>query len=305
MKRMKLKRGKRKTIPKRKQQITTLLVDLKYLAYRMRYTQGTKLTYEEVDTTIMFGVINSLLSAAKKFEINKCVICADVGSNEESRRREQYPEYKVKKYSQPLTQYDMELNTAFKEEYENLLEIFDDVGFGTNILPKYEADDLIALYCREHRDDEAIIIITRDEDMYQCIDSNVSVFSPDDKVVKDLIWFEKEYGISPADWKYVKAMAGCKSDNVKGIHRIGEETALKYLREEATDKQVTKIDDEEETVNLCMSVVELPHKDVENLDYEFTVSDVDVAKLVKFCRRYGFKSILDDLNGFADYFISY
>lgn len=304
--RIKLKRKSGfKKIPKRKKQIITLLVDLKHLAYRMRYTQGAKLSYEEVDTTIMFGVINSLHSAAKKFEINKCVICADIGSSEESRRREQYPEYKMKKYSQPLSDYDIELNAAFKDEYENLLEVFNKVGFGANILPRYEADDLISLYCRDHSDDEKIIILTRDEDMYQCIDNNVSIYSPDDKLVKDLNWFQNEYGISPADWKYVKAMAGCKSDNVSGIHRIGEDTALKYLRDEATEKQIEKIDGEEDTVNLCLSVVELPHADVKDLNYDFKVSDIDIEELKKLCRRYGFKSILDDLHSFADHFIIY
>jgi len=40
---------------------------------------------------------------------------------------------------------------------------------------------------------------------------------------------EKWYGLQPKQWATVKAVAGCNSDNVKGIPGIGEKTAAQFL----------------------------------------------------------------------------
>ena len=299
MERLKLK----KNIPKRTKPKITLLVDLKHIAYRMRYTQGTQLTYNEVNTTIFYGTISSLLSAAKKFEVNKVVICADIGSSDDSRRREQYPEYKMKKYSKPLTDYDLKLNELFKEEYNNLIDEFEEIGFGANYLHKYEAGDVIALYCLQHPE-EKIVILSRDEDMYQLLTENVMLWSPDDKIKKTDKWFKKEYGIDCLDWNMVKAMAGCSSDGVKGIKGIGEETALKYLHDECNPNQLKKIKDDWETVEQCLQVVTLPHPDLQENGYkfDFVESKINIDKFIVFCQKFGFRSFLNEINDFKQYF---
>jgi DNA polymerase-1 len=294
------KKLKLKKIPKRIKPTTTLLVDLKYLCYRLKYTSGSQLSYDEVDTTIKYGILSTLISLAKKFQIDKCVITCDIGRNKDSRRREQYPLYKVKdnKYKTPV---DIKLDEVFSNEYEELVEEFKEMGFGANYVPRYEADDLIAIYCKEHTN-ENIIVITRDEDIYQCLDNHVTIYSPDDKVKKHLNWFKKEYGIESSQWSKVKALAGCKSDNVKGIERIGEKTAIAYLKGEATENQEKKIKDNWDIYQQCYKVVELPHNDLKDIKFDFVSSEININEFVNYCQKYGLRSILDELNNFKLYF---
>jgi 5'-3' exonuclease len=44
--------------------------------------------------------------------------------------------------------------------------------------------------------------------------------------------FRKTWGLEPAQWADVKAYAGCSTDDVPGVPRVGEHTAAKYLRGE-------------------------------------------------------------------------
>lgn len=291
MKRLNLKR-----IPKKE---ITLLVDFKGLAYRAKYTKNIQLTYKDVNTTMIYGILSTILSLAKKFEITKCVLCADTDGV--SVRRKEYEGYKDKS-NKVVTEQDMKLNTLFSEEYNRLFKTFPTFGFPLNILSGYEADDLLAIYCNQHKKDEKIIIITRDEDIYQCLDDNVMLYSPDDKVKKTDKWFKNEYGIEPKDWAMVKSMAGCSSDCVKGIVGIGEETALKYLKGLCNPNQTKKIEENHETVKKCLQVVTLPHPTVSDLRYEFKQTKLNRNKFITFCQLLGFRSILDSLDEYEQFF---
>lgn len=295
MKRLNLKRSSKKN----KNKTVTLLVDFKGLAYRAKYTKNIQLNYKDVNTTMVYGILNTILSLAKKFEITKCVLCADTDGV--SVRRQEYDGYKDKS-NRPVTEQDMKLNTLFSEEYNRLFKTFPHFGFPLNILTGYEADDLLAIYCKQHKNDEKIIIITRDEDIYQCLDSNITIYSPDDKVKKTDKWFRNEYNIEPKDWAMVKAIAGCASDNVKGIKGVGEETALKYLTGVCNPNQTKKIEENHETVKQCLQVVTLPHPCVADLKYVFKQTELNKNKFITFCQLLGFRSILDNLYEYEQYF---
>lgn len=298
-----MKRYKLKKIPKRKQRTKTLVVDGKYFAYAARFAQGVSyLSYNEVRTGVFYGFFNSILTLAKKLDTNKMVICWDYG--DKSVRREQYPEYKYKKQYKEPTKQDLELNEQFKDEYHNLIEECEDAGFGGNYLDGYESDDLMALYCLQNPDEE-IFLATKDADMYQCISDHVTVYNNDDKIKKTDKWFMKTYGIDPLDWNMVKAIGGCTSDNVKGIQGVGEETALKYLREEATPNQTKKIKDNWDTVEFCLNLVTLPHPNLQNgFKFDFIPADIDMEKFISFCYKNGFRSFIEDQHDFQHYFSS-
>jgi len=295
MKRIILKRK----IPKREERTRTLVVDGKWFAYKSRFSQGQSfLTHNDVKTGVYYGFFSSILSLAKKLNTNKTIICWDIG--DESKRRNVYPDYKRKRNTKPLTELD--LNKQFKEEYLNLVEYCKEIGFGGNYILGYESDDLMAAYCLQNPNEE-IFLATKDEDMYQCLNDHVTIYNNDDKIKKTDKWFQKEYGIDPLDWNMVKAISGCSSDNVKGIEGIGEKTALKYLREECSEKQLQKIKDNWKTVEECLAVVTLPHPDLQNdFIFGFTQSNIDVDKFISWCQRFGMKDFLNNISDFKLYF---
>jgi len=288
-----------KKIPKRKEKTKTLLVDGKFLAYRSKYTSNIDLSYNSVNTTMYYTFFNTLLSCAKKLETNKCVITWDIG--EKSVRREQFPEYKSKKQNKKLTDYEIELNKQFKEEYHNLVNYCNEVGFYGNFLEGYEADDLIALYCYFENDEE-IYIVSKDEDLFQCLKENVSLYDVDKKQKRTDKWFRKEHQLEPTDWNMVKAIGGCTSDNLKPIEGIGEKTAIKYLNDSISQKQKEKIEENWKIIERYLTAVSLPHPSLKNYKFKFKQSDMEPDGFIKFCQKNGFRQFLDNLWEFEKYF---
>jgi DNA polymerase-1 len=296
-----MKRHKLRTFQKRKEMPTTLLIDCKYLAYRGRYSSGTSgLSHDDIKTNVYFTFFSSLLSVAKKFQPQKVYLVFDVDSKE-SARSKFFPEYKVKRYKKELTDAEKKANKLFKQEYLNIVNDCQTIGMQPNFLIEYESDDLIALYCQKYSDNEKIIIISRDQDFFQCIEDTVSVWNPDDKLIQNKTWFLKTYGIDPLDWNMVKAIAGCSSDGVPGIERVGEKTALKYLTGQASEKETKRINDGKSIVERNLQLVTLPHPDLQKKDFyfNFTPTDLDTSKFISMCQKYGFRSFLENLSDWA------
>jgi 5'-3' exonuclease len=96
----------------------------------------------------------------------------------------------------------------------------------------YEADDLIAALCKRFtpKSKDDAIIVSSDADLFQLLSNpRVSIWNPQKKVLLTGEKFREKYGIDPTMWASVKAVAGCLSDNIRGIDRVGEKTAIKFL----------------------------------------------------------------------------
>jgi DNA polymerase-1 len=92
----------------------------------------------------------------------------------------------------------------------------------------YEADDVIAIFCNEYKDDQKVIV-TVDRDLCQLIDQNTVVYDPIRKVEFNLANFEEKLKCKKDRFVIVKALQGDKSDNVPGIKGFGKVKIEKYL----------------------------------------------------------------------------
>lgn len=101
---------------------------------------------------------------------------------------------------------------------------------GINMFPRrMEADDVIAWLSHNNTSDK-ITIVTVDQDMYQLINENVSVYSPIKKIIVNKSNFEEITGVDISNYLKYKALIGDKSDNLPGVPRVGKKTALKILK---------------------------------------------------------------------------
>ncbi len=132
---------------------------------------------------------------------------------------------------------------ASTHEGKDVREVFSSSGLEVNDLkPRWtteydenkEADDLIAELClSELLKGNKVVILSGDTDLFQMLrypDVRLNNFrkeiTPEDVVEK--------YGVSPdhfADWK---ALAGDASDNIPGVHGIGEKKAASLLEQYTT-----------------------------------------------------------------------
>ncbi len=201
--------------------MTWLLIDGNNLAWRSHYTLG-QMTHKKRPVGVLYGVLRDIVFLQKHLHTEHTVVCFDHGKN---KRLDIYPQYR--KHRKPKTPEEKKARKSVGEQLLTLkTEILPRLGLKNVLFQEgYEADDVIASVCQNH---ENIIIASNDKDLYQLLREDVMIWNYKQWVTED--HFKNEYNVDPSLWPYVKSIAGCVSDNVKGIRGVGEITALKHLK---------------------------------------------------------------------------
>lgn len=204
-----------------------LLLDCNYLCHRAKHSTGG-LSYDGDATGVIYGFLKSLSGFQDLFNTSDFVFCWDSNT---SKRKEIYSEYKAK--NREYTDEEIEFDKAFRKQMKKLRTTYlPMIGFKNVFIQRgYEGDDIIAeISLHSIMNEDEAVIISSDKDLYQCIDHNVSFHNPQTHKILTLQGFKKKYGIKPNKWAIMKAIAGCTTDNVKGVKGVGEKTAIKYLK---------------------------------------------------------------------------
>jgi len=274
---------------------TTLIVDGRYIAYRSMFSNQGKLSYNGRDTGMIYTFFRTLQSLANKYEVNNTVIMFDVTKSNEGVRRQEYEGYKVRELKLNPNPKEIAQRKQFELDYHDLMVVTDKLGFAIYTLPGYEADDSIALFCKQFGGKK--IIATKDEDMYQLINEDTMVADPSSNKKKDLKWFMREYGIPPEKWVEYKAIAGCKSDTVPGIPGMGHKRTLEYLSGKSPKYEKT-IEKNKALYMLCHNLVVLPHPSLNGHKIKWKQTKLNEDDFIGFCQSYGFNSFLNEIHNF-------
>lgn len=119
-----------------------------------------------------------------------------------------------------------------------LVEYFNEMPFCQLMLEHTEADDLIGFLCSELRHKNKIIV-SSDKDFYQLLDNKTIIYRPVQKKLMSRINMMEEYDIHPRNFTLARAMAGDKSDNLKGVKGAGLKTIAKRLPFMKEDVDIT------------------------------------------------------------------
>jgi DNA polymerase I len=201
---------------------TWLVLDCNYLCHRAGHV-FPQLTHGGEPTGVLYGFFRDLVHLQIDHQCTNLVFCFDHGKAKRKRLLPTYKAGRVKSAEeQALRDKICGQIDLLREKYLPMLgykNIFAEDG--------YEADDLIASVVMNCPGE--FIMVSADEDLYQLLAPGVMMWSP--RKMDMMTWqgFEKEWGLTPTSWKDVKAMAGCSSDNIKGIPGIGNKTAAKWL----------------------------------------------------------------------------
>lgn len=215
---------------------TILLIDANLLCHRAYHTTG-HLHFGDVGTGVAFGFFREVINLYDKFSPSGFVFCFD---GRKTHRAKACPTYKATRQAR----YD----NATKEEQDGIEEfrrqVWDlenntlpAVGYSnTHSYPGYEADDLIAALAQRVTKcpDNEVIIISSDQDLWQCLGPRVLYYSPHTQELLTEEKFKATWGLEPSLWPMVKAWAGCRTDDVDGVPGVGEKTAAKYIKGELT-----------------------------------------------------------------------
>ena len=214
-----------------------LLLDTNYLCHRAFHAmQG--MSYGDAGTAVLYGVFRDIVAFQDTFATSRCAFAFDAGCG---RRHGILPTYKSSRLAarEKESPEEVEARKSFREQV-HLLQVryLPAIGF-RNVYhaPGLEADDVIASIAKNTVDDE-VVIVGSDHDLWQCIRENVWCWNPNTKQPYTQEMFRAEWGLEPRRWATVKALAGCGTDDVPGVHGIGEKTAAKWLRGELKPESV-------------------------------------------------------------------
>ena len=223
---------------KENQDSNILLIDCSNLIYAAYYTTGT-LSWEGKWTGIIYGFLKKVLFLANKFNTNRFVMCWD---SPYTYRHKDYKGYKQSRIDKKAAYTPLE-----KEEY-NLIKdqtitlrtkTLPFMGFYNNYFQEYyEADDLLAWWTNTLYDlgERKIIMVTSDNDMYQCLDK-CKIYSVAKKKIFTRKNLYRQYGVYPENWTYLKALGGCSGDDIIGVKGVSDaknktSRALAYIKGE-------------------------------------------------------------------------
>ena len=247
-------------------------------------------------TGVLFGLMRDLALWADVFETNRFVFCFDSRHN---KRKQIYQRYKENRRLE-LTDEEKAEKQLFYDEVERLREedLFR-LGFRNVFWTEgYEGDDVIASVCLfSLGENDRAIVVSRDSDLWQLITNRVSVYDPFGGKRRTVQWFAKQYGISPSQWADVKAIAGCNTDNVRGIEGVGEKSAVEFLAGTLDQKfkRYKAIIDGNDRWRRNLELVKLPFEGCPR--YELNDDRLSRQRWKDVSRRWGLRSLREFFPG--------
>ena len=267
-----------------------IIFDSNYVCWVCSFALSEGMLYRGGRTEIIYGFFRQMISVLENFSPTQVVFTWD---SKISKRREIYPEYKANRRKELTEEAAMSRKLIYLQFEEIKNNAIRELGFSNCFeVEGYEADDIIAKLVQNYpNEQEPTIVISSDEDLYQLLDF-CSIYAITKKQTTDKEIFKRHYGIEPAKWSEVKAIAGCGTDNIKGVSGIGEKTAAKYLLGQMKPgKKYKKILDSKQLIKENLRLVKLPFENTPTPKVK--QNHLDISKFVSVCKEYGFESFLD------------
>lgn len=179
--------------------------------------------------------IRTVESLAKSYNCKDILVAFDFGKS--YYRSQFYPEYKGTRKG-PETEED---KARYEQFFSCLNDLADTMPFRVAKMRGIEADDLITYaVLRNKKNYEHIWIISSDRDIYQLLDSNVSIFNIfSRKEITVASLFEK-LEVSPQEYMLSRIISGDDGDNVIGVDGIGEKRACALAQKYKTLDELLK-----------------------------------------------------------------
>jgi DNA polymerase-1 len=188
--------------------------------------KNQRFTSTGLETTAIFGFMNSLIELIRKEKPTHLAVVFDVG--QASIRTDDFSEYKANRSETP---------EAIKIAIPYIHRILDAMHVPHLGVPGYEADDVIGtIACKAEKEDYTVFMVTPDKDFGQLVTEKIKIYKPGykggDIQIIGVEEIKAKYEINdPKQVIDYLAMMGDSSDNIPGLEGVGEKTAMKFLKE--------------------------------------------------------------------------
>ena len=218
-----------------------MVIDGHSLAFRAFYALPVDSfqTQSGQHTNAIHGFIAMLINLLGNERPDALAVAFDISRH--SFRTEEYPEYKGTRGETP---------PEFKGQIPLLQDALHAMGIRTIEKENYEADDILAtLATRASEHGYRVLVVSGDRDTIQLVDDRVTLLYPSKQGVSELTRYDaakvmERYGIRPEQYPEIAALVGETSDNLPGIPRVGEKTAVKWINQFGSFEEILRRQDE-------------------------------------------------------------
>jgi len=220
---------------------TLLVIDGHSLAFRAFYALPVDsfVNREGQHTNAIHGFIAMLINLLTQQRPTHIAVAFDISRY--SFRTREYPEYKGTRGETP---------SEFVGQIPLLEEALHAMNITTVTKEDFEADDILAtLASRGAAEGYRVLLVSGDRDTIQLVNDDVTLLYPNVRGVSELKVYDvaavrERYGIEPHQYPEIAALVGETSDNLIGIDKVGEKTAVKWVQQYGTVDEIVAHADE-------------------------------------------------------------
>lgn len=197
-----------------------ILVDGSSYLFRAFYAPPHITTSAGEPTGAIFGVVNMLRSLIKKYKPSHMAVVFDAKGK--TFRNDMYEAYKANRPPMP---------DDLRSQIAPLHAIVKALGLPLLCIDDVEADDVIGtLASQAGQKGRFTLISTGDKDMAQLVNDHVMLINTMTNTVLDEAGVKTKFGVDPTQIIDYLALMGDSSDNIPGLPKVGEKTALAMLQ---------------------------------------------------------------------------
>ncbi len=218
-----------------------MVIDGHSLAFRAFYALPVDsfVNDEGQHTNAIHGFISMLLMLLQREQPTHLAVAFDISRF--SFRTREYEDYKGTRAETPA---------EFKGQIPLLQQALHAMGITTVTKEDFEADDILATLSKQGSEQGfRVLVVSGDRDTIQLVDDNVTLLYPSVRGVSELTRYDRDkvferYGIEPHQYPDIAALVGETSDNLSGIDKVGEKTAVKWITQYGSLEAVLERADE-------------------------------------------------------------
>ena len=210
---------------------TLLVVDGHSLAYRAFFALPVDnfSTKDGQHTNGIYGFLSMFVNLVKAERPTHLAVAFD--TSRQSFRTRVYEEYKANRSESPA-------------EFKGQIPLLQDclAAMGVPVLTKedFEADDILATLATQGVESGyQVLVCSGDRDTIQLVTDDVTLLYPSVQGVSQLKRYTpdavvEKYGLPPVNYPDIAALVGETSDNLPGVPKVGEKTAVKWITQFGT-----------------------------------------------------------------------
>ncbi len=216
------------------------LLDALALIYRAHFAfiKTPRITSTGQNTSAVFGFITSLMQILETERPSHLAVAFDLSGP--TFRHDKFPEYKATREEMPE-----DIRFAIPKTKELLRAL----NIPILEMEGYEADDVIGTIAkRAESHGYKVYMVTPDKDYTQLVTENILLYKPSRAgngiEIYDPAMVKERYGVMPGQMVDFLGLKGDKVDNIPGIPKIGDVTAVELINQFGSVEEIVRRSDE-------------------------------------------------------------